>query len=196
MAGLLLRSEEKAIEKAESQAIRTIVEFLPIHRTKKNGKGKFEIFSKYNKNGTTNKYLDGLLSELSSSAGIYIFHDSRGKALYVGRTRSQTLWSEINQAFNRYRQVQKIRNVKHPTNNIEFKSSDEKRRQIREHTVVLHEVAGFVSAYSVARGLIGELESLLIRSFANDILNKQMANLGHKAKRSKKPARQVLRARG
>src|SRR5271168_4825215 len=58
MAGLLLRSEEKAIEKAESQAIRTIVEFLPIHRTKKNGKGKFEIFSKYNKNGTTNKYLD------------------------------------------------------------------------------------------------------------------------------------------
>lgn len=188
MSGLLLRAADKAVESAESLAIKTIVEFPPIRKAKTAGGRKFEVFSRYNDPGNINKYLDGLFSELNSSSGIYIFHDSRGRALYVGSTHNQTLWLELNQAFNRYREVQKIRRVKHPSINVEFKTNEEKRRQIYERTVVLHEVAGFVSAYRVTKGLIGELESLLIRSFANDIMNKQMANLGHKAKRAKKQA--------
>ena len=110
--------------------------------------------------------------------GIYIFYDSRGRALYAGKTRQRTLWQEINSAYNRDRSVQQIRRVKHPERRQNFRRSDEKQRQIRLRTVPLNDLAAYFSAYNVVDGLIGELESLLIRGFANDLLNVRMENFG------------------
>jgi hypothetical protein len=42
--------------------------------------------------------------------------------------------------------------------------------------VRLHELAEYVSAYQVADEMIGDIESLLIRAFPNDLLNKKIEN--------------------
>jgi hypothetical protein len=87
---------------------------------------------------------------------------------------------------NRDRSVQQIRRVDHPERRQSFRTSDEKRRQIRLRRVPLHELAEYLSAYQVAEGLIGELESLLIRSFANDLLNVRMENFVWEKRKSRK----------
>ena len=51
------------------------------------------------------------------------------------------------------------------------------RRQIRPINVRLHELAEYVSAYQVSEGMIGDIESLLIRAFPNDLLNKKIEDL-------------------
>jgi hypothetical protein len=78
--------------------------------------------------------------------------------------------------------VQQIKRVDHPERRQEFRTSDEKRRQIRLRRVPLHDLAGYLSVYHVADGLIGKLESLLIRGFANDLLNVRMENFGWEIK--------------
>jgi hypothetical protein len=176
MVGLLFRLESKAGERAEKQAIRPIVEFFKLSPTDSRGGGRREIFSVRDEDNRDRPYLRGLRKELEKYRGIYIFHDSRGRALYAGKTKKQSLWSEINNAYNRNRSVQQIRRVNHPERRQEFRTAEEKRRQIHLCTVPLHELGGYISAYHVTSGLIGELESLLIRSFANDLLNTRMEN--------------------
>ena len=46
--------------------------------------------------------------------------------------------------------------------------------------VQLHDIAAYVSAYHVADGLIERFEALVIRSFANDLLNVRMKSLEDK----------------
>lgn len=176
MVGLLFRLQTKAGKRAESQAIRPIVEFFKLAPVKSTGGAKFEIFSVRENGRTEHPYLHGLRKELKDHKGVYIFHDSRGRALYAGKARQQTLWREINNAYNRERAVQQIRRVDHPERRQNFRTSDEKRRQIRLHTVPLHDLAAYLSAYRVSDGLIAELESLIIRGFANDLLNVRMEN--------------------
>ena len=178
MVGLLFRSQTKAIEQAERQAIRPIVEFFKLTPTESRDGARTEIFGVREDDGEDHPYLLGLKNELIAHHGIYIFHDSRGRALYAGKARRQTLWHEINAAYNRDRSVQKIRRVNHPESRVKFRTSDEKRRQIRLRTVRLYDLAAYLSAYHVADGLIGELEALLIRSFANDLLNVKMEKFG------------------
>ena len=178
MVGVLFRSQMKAIEQAERQAIRPIVEFFKLTPTESRDGARTEIFGVRGDGGEDHPYLLGLKDELIAYHGIYIFHDSRGRALYAGKARRQNLWREINNAYNRDRSVQKIRRVNHPERRQKFRTSDEKRRQIRLRTVPLHDLAAYLSAYHVADGLIGELESLLIRGFANDLLNVRMENFG------------------
>jgi hypothetical protein len=176
MVGLLFRLESKAGERAEKQAIRPIVEFFKLSPNDSRGGARREIFRVQQGDGGNHPYLQGLRRELEQQRGVYILHDSRGRALYVGKTKKQTLWSEINSAYNRNRSVQQIRRVNHPERRQDFRKTEEKRRQIRLRTVPLHELGAYFSAYQVTDGLIGELESLLIRSFANDLLNTRMEN--------------------
>ena len=51
------------------------------------------------------------------------------------------------------------------------------RRQIRAINVRLHELAHYVSAYEVVEEMTSDIESLLIRAFPNDLLNKKIENL-------------------
>jgi hypothetical protein len=182
MVGVLFRTKMKAVEHAEKKAIRPIVEFLKLDPTKDGA--RTDIFDIRNGDGNEHPYLRGLRDELDAHHGIYVFHDSRGRALYSGKARRQTLWREINNAYNRDRSVQQIRRVDHPERRQQFRTSDEKRRQIRLRSVPLHDLAAYLSAYHVVDGLIGELESLLIRAFANDLLNVRMENFSWDKQRS------------
>jgi hypothetical protein len=179
VSSLLFRIEKRAVEEAERNAIRPIVEFYPIKKVKSRKQAQWDIFSPSDQNGKgKHPYTAGLREQLDTKHGIYVFYDSRGRALYVGKTTQQSLWREMNSAFNRERTVQQIRRVDHPEKRVVFRTSDEKRRQIRLRSVKLHHLAMYFSAYCVSDRLIGELESLLIRSFPNDLLNSRMENLG------------------
>jgi hypothetical protein len=107
--------------------------------------------------------------ELKDHNGIYIFFDSRGRAIYAGKAVQQKLWSEIKSAFNRQRgEVQTIKRVAHPNKNYTFRRSE---------PVALHAIAAYLSAYAVPIGLVSKIEALLVRGFANDLLNTRMESI-------------------
>lgn len=177
VAGLLATAvntaEVRAAMDVENSAIRPIVEYFPLNKCKSRGGARYELFD----SGNGHKYLNGLRAELAGSHGIYVFYDSRGHAIYVGKAREQKLWQEMNSAYNRNRDVQTIMKVNHPERNQSFKTSDEKKRQIREFTVQLHQIAAYVSAYKVIDGMVNSVEAMLVRSFANDLLNVKMESI-------------------
>lgn len=174
MVGLISKIEAQTVHRTEANAIQPIVEFLRLAPRISRGGVNTDIFRTKDDDGKSHPYLTGLRRELVAHHGIYIFHDSRGRALYAGKARKQKLWKEINLVYNRERTVQTIKRVDHPTRRQDFATSDELRRQIRERSVLLHEMSAYISAYKVADGLINELESLLIRGFPNDLLNARM----------------------
>ena len=89
-------------------------------------------------------------------------------------------------AFNRERgDLQKIKRVRHPSGKTPYRNSEEKSRQIHEFEIPLHDIAAYFSAYQVADGMINEVEAMLVRSFANDLLNKRMERFGQQKKKKK-----------
>ena len=177
VAKLLLKVDEAAEIGTHSRAIQPIVEFLQVEKAPYGAGGKFRIFSVKDETGNERPYLNGLKAELDNNYGVYLFHDSRGRALYAGKARYQTLWVELHSAYNRRRSVQNILRVKHLQSRKDFRTSDEITRQIRPVNVPLHELVEYVSGYRVAEGMIENVESLLIRAFPNDLLNKRIENL-------------------
>jgi hypothetical protein len=175
----LLGSVARASQRrTQSEAIRPVVEFFQIQRATVRNGDNFRIFDPGD-GDDEHPYLSGLKHELETRQGVYVFYDSRGRALYVGKTKAQSLWKEINLAYNRDRdpRLQSILRVQHPERRQDFRTSDEMRRQIRSINVRLHELANYVSAYEVIPEMIGDIESLLIRAFPNDLLNKKIENL-------------------
>jgi hypothetical protein len=181
----LLQRHRKVVEaELASKCINPIVEFFPISRVNSRHGAKQEIFS--TKDGPAeHPYRAGIKKVLCETQGLYFFYDSRGRALYAGRTNEQSLWNEINGAFNRERgkELQSIKIVSHPERKQRYERYDEKTRQITSVAVALHEVAEYFSAYEVHPLMIKNLESLVIRSFANDLLNKKMEHFGTKSKK-------------
>ncbi|MDO8414780.1 MAG: hypothetical protein Q7S87_01065 [Agitococcus sp.] len=174
MLSAIQKAESIAIKNTEANAVKPIVEFFKLEKCLAPRGGKFELFS-VEDDGSVHLYLSGLRAELEKHHGVYVFSDSRGHAIYVGKARQQSLWKEMNLAFNRNRgEVQKIKKVRHPARNQAFKTSEEKRRQIQPSAMALHEIAVYFSAYQVADGMVNELEAMLVRSFANDLLNIRM----------------------
>ena len=98
--------------------------------------------------------------------------------MYAGKAAEQNLWREMNSVFNRSRdEVQKLRLVSHPERNVAYRSVEELRRQIRLKPLKLHDLASYVSAYEIApKDMIPMFEALIIRAFANDLLNVKMEN--------------------
>jgi hypothetical protein len=183
IAGLVSGAGKAATSDSHVSAIRPLVEFYKIEKCRSLRGAKYELFSVKDNDGNVHPYWTGLKSELDKHFGIYIFFDSRGQAIYTGKARRQTLWREMTAAFNRNRgSVQKIKRVRHPENRVAYRTSDEKSRQIVEQVVPLHELAAYFSAYHVVDGMIDELESLLVRSFANDLLNIRMERFSHQRK--------------
>ena len=159
-----------------TKSISAIVEFFELDDAESRGGEKWEIFTAVDEDGNVHPYLDGVSKRLKSSNGIYIFYDSRGRALYVGKAENQSLWQEMKSAYNRDRNdKQKIRLVTHPTRKIRY--SKEKSRRITYRKVQLHELAYYFSAYEVPKPLISSIEALLIRAFANDLLNAKMESI-------------------
>ncbi|MDX9862023.1 MAG: hypothetical protein RBS99_14015 [Rhodospirillales bacterium] len=172
---------EKYARKAELRIVASsvvpIVEFFPLNPTKTSQEKSWQIFTAFKKHGGDHPYYRGLKEQLESTHGIYIFHDSRGRAIYAGKAQKQSLWAEMNNAFNRdRREVQSIKRVRHPSSGVAYKGPDEKKRQITKEIVTLYHIAKYASAYQVTDGLIGKLEALIVRTFANDLLNVRMEN--------------------
>ena len=186
IAELVARALKAGANKMEAGAIRPLVEFFPVEKCNSKQRAKYELFDVNDGNGRAHPYLSGLKKELEKHRGVYIFFDSRGQAIYTGKARLQSLWKEMNLAFNRDRGgVQKIKRVNHPTRKQPYRTSDEKARQIVHQEVPLHELAEYFSAYQVSVGMIEDVESLLVRSFANDLLNIRMERFGQQKKANK-----------
>jgi predicted transcriptional regulator len=172
---------EKYMRAAEGrlvdETVVPLVEFFHLDPIETNQGKSWQLFSTKDYNGGSHPYLAGLRDRLDKAHGIYIFHDSRGRAIYAGKAQRLSLWTEMNNAFNRNRgEVQNIKRVAHPTNRIEYRGLEEKKRQIVREAVALHQLASYMSAYRVPDGLISKIESLIVRSFANDLLNVRMEN--------------------
>lgn len=158
--------------------IKPVVEFLQIDYVESKQGARWEMFSSVDVEGKRHPYFAGLRERLEGSHGIYIFHDSRGRAIYAGKAQRLSLWAEMNNAFNRDRgEVQNIKRVSHPSKKVEYRGLEEKKRQIGKQSVALHEIASYASAYQVPDRLIGKFEALIVRAFANDLLNVRMENI-------------------
>jgi hypothetical protein len=176
-ANLIESFAKQAERRLMDNTLIPIVEFFPLGPVQTTHGKRRRIFSTEDTNGGSHPYLTGLRKRLEQAHGIYIFHDSRGRAIYAGKARQRPLWAEMNSAFNRDRgEVQNIKRVRHPTIRVEYRGLEEKKRQIRRRSVALHDIATYMSAYQVPDGLIGKFEALLVRSFANDLLNVRMEN--------------------
>lgn len=174
MEKMALEAEKRLV----NETVVPLVEFFQLNPAETSHGKTWQIFSTKDGNGGSHPYLAGLRERLENTHGIYIFHDSRGRAIYAGKAQRLSLWAEMNNAFNRDRgEVQNIKRVTHPTNRIEYKGPDEKKRRIVREPVALHHLANYMSAYQVPDGLIQKIESLIVRSFANDLLNVRMENL-------------------
>jgi hypothetical protein len=172
LAGLVQSAGKAGARHFQVTAIRPLVEFCRVEKSESKHGINYEVFDRRDTAGKLHPYRNGLKEELDVHHGVYIFFDSRGRAIYAGKARRQTLWREANLAFNRARgAVQKIKRVRHPERKQLYRTSDEKSRQISDHLVPLYELASYFSAYAVADSMIDDLEALLVRSFANDLLN-------------------------
>lgn len=185
IARLIFSAYRAGAVASQQTAIRPLVEFARIDKSESRSGARFELFKSKANSGSAAPYLEGLRKELEDHHGIYIFFDSRGQAIYTGKARRQSLWREMKFAFNRERgDLQKIKRVKHPAGKNRYRTSDEKSRQIREFEIPLHDIAHYFSAYQVADGMINEVEAMLVRSFANNLLNKRMERFGQQKRRS------------
>lgn len=176
VASALAKSRSAAIRKSQTETILPIVEFYKIDRCEAPRSRKWEIFDGRK---SASLYAQGLKAALDDSYGIYIYYDSRGQALYVGKAREQTIWKEMNLAFNRTRDVQKISLVRHPERSQTFKPGYEKLRQPKDIRLELFDLACYFSAYNVDDGMIDDLEALMVRGFANNLLNVRMERFVH-----------------
>jgi len=171
VASALAKARTSAVKTSQLTTIRPIVEFHSIDPCLSKQEKTWVLFST---GSDSTLYVQGLKEKLDIHHGIYIFYDSRGRALYVGKARQQSLWKEMNLAFNRERAVQKIVLVGHPDRNQEFKTGFEKLRQPKDTQLELYDLATYFSAYEVDDGMIEDLEALMMRGFANDLLNAKM----------------------
>jgi transcriptional regulator with XRE-family HTH domain len=175
VAAALAKSRHAAVQRAQLETIRPLVEFFRISLCISKGGASWLVLD-----ASQSLYTEGLKQALDDSRGLYIFYDSRGKALYVGKAKEQTIWQEMNKAFNRDRgEVQSIKLVQHPERNQEFKTGYEKLRQPQERVLELYDLATYFSAYSVDPAMIDDLEALMVRGFANDLLNVKMETFAH-----------------
>lgn len=174
IASALVKAREAAVTDTQFHTIKPIVEFFPIQATYTKRQAGYEIIGK-----STSELNKGLFEALSKDSGIYIFYDSRGQALYAGKAKAQSLWKEMNSAFNRDRAVQTFKLVPHQTESETFSPAHETSRQHKPTQLKLHQLAGYFSAYKVDAGMIDDLEALLVRGFANDLLNIKMERFAH-----------------
>lgn len=168
IANLICKAVDRGGDIALQNGIMPIVEFYPIEHTQ--NRVKWEVLPT---DKTDNPYEHQMRTILKESEGIYLFYNSAGKVLYAGKTVSQNIWKEMNDAFNRKRKAQTAFFVNH-TGRGDFIPAHEKQKKLVEKKVYLHDIAYYFSAYKVHPALISNLEAFLIRAFPNDLSNKRM----------------------
>ena len=171
VANAIEKASRVAVAKSQSSTLRPIVEFFPIDAVESSGGMKYELFP----TGQDDNPLHVQLREaLSKAKGIYVFYDTRGRAIYAGKAKQQSLWREMKSVFNRDRDTQMVYRVSHPSRRQAFKPAYDMPRQPVSTQLRLSDLAAYVSVYEVEKAMINDLEALLVRGFANDLLNKRM----------------------
>lgn len=170
VANLLSKAVNVGQEYALNSAIKPIVEFYPISHTDSRQGANYEIIPT---NKHENPYDRQLRTYLEQSCGLYIYYDSVGKVIYVGKAEKQNLWKEMNLAFNRKRASQTIVAVEH-SGKGDFSPAHEGKRKMKEMNVYLYDIAVYFSAYQVTPLLISNLEAFLIRALPNDLNNERL----------------------
>jgi transcriptional regulator with XRE-family HTH domain len=128
--------------------VRPILEFQVIHPVKSGNEWRFT---------SDEEVVSSLKEKLDSRPGIYVFYDSSAAAIYLGKTES-SLYGEAKQ---RLKAIPN-RSMYLPT---------------KAKVGAMGDRARFMSAYEVTiPAAIKNLESFMLRAFANDLLNK---NGGH-----------------
>ena len=165
---LVKDSVDAAVKRQREEIFKTLIdpitEYFPIDKGKPIGskKNHYEI-----QLGGQEDERPDLRDRLERSKGIYIFYDSSARAIYVGQTKSNTLWKEIQLAFNRDpAQHQNIYRIDH--------NGPKTQRGLSEKKVWFNEMARYFSAYNIHRDIIPTFEALFIRAFANSLMNKKM----------------------
>jgi|GEM_PF-541450 len=171
VANAIDKASRSAVERSQSNAIRPIAEFFPVNSVESRGGAKFELFPTGKDDNPLHK---GLQAQLKRSKGIYVFYDTRGRAIYAGKAKRQSLWSEMTSAFNRDRETQTVYRVTHPERRQKFVPAFDLSRQPRPTKLQLNELAAYFSAFEIDEGMIANLEALVVRAFANDLLNARM----------------------
>ena len=172
MSRLLLTT----LRDSHKRSIFPIVEFFPI-QSKGAVKGAGSGFLP-NK-GRGHSLYKGVADALGRAKGIYIFYDSRGRALYVGKAKRLMLYKEMLNAFNRELRTQKIVCIDHPERQQAFLPGWEKLCRPLKTQKLLSEMAAYFSAYAVHPDMIDDVEALLVRGFPNDLLNIKMERFKH-----------------
>jgi len=175
IADLVHSASKAGAKNMRDNAVRPLVEFFHVYADESRRGAGYSLFESRDENGVHHPHLLGLKEELDSKNGVYLFFDSRGQAIYAGKAKEQSLWKEMNNALNRKRDdVQRIKRVQHPERRQAYRSSEEQSRQIKDQPVPLWDIATYFSAYEVTKEMINDVEALLVRSFANNLLNKRM----------------------
>lgn len=171
IANAIAGASKAAIKKSQNNMIRPIVEFFPVTSVESRGGATFELFPAGKEDNPLHR---GLREKLGQSNGIYIFYDTRGRAIYAGKAKRQNLWSEMKSAFNRERDTQTVYRVKHPERRQKFVPAHEHSRQQTRTQLQLNKLAAYFSAFEIDPEMIDDLEALIVRAFANDLLNAHM----------------------
>ena len=155
-------------EKISKEFIKPLVEYFPIEKVESKHGKNYEISppDSYKKEwGTLRKDLQ------KAKSGIYIFYDSSGRAIYIGKTAGTTitLWARMKLSFNH--DQQKSRQLYRIDHSPKAKTQDQK---LGPKPVQLHELAKYFSAYEVEPHMVHNVEALLIRAFADNLMNKKM----------------------
>jgi hypothetical protein len=163
----ILNLVKKARKSALANSIQILTEYYPITLTPLRSNHDF-IDSKNDKNHTKLKNL------LKDNHGIYVFYDSCGKAIYVGKAWLQTLFDEMRSAFNRPRDTMTIIRVQHTVNKMKKVKFD---KAIKRERVFISDICAYFSAYKVDPQLIHIVEAIMIRAFSNNLTNSKIQNL-------------------
>lgn len=187
IANAIDKASQVAVSKSQRGMLRPIAEFYPLDAVESAGGVKYELFP----TGKVDNPLHAQLRTLLAKAkGIYIFYDTRGRAIYAGKAKRQSLWNEMKSVFNRDRDTQTVYRVNHPRQVKAFLEALESPRQPKRTQLRLNDLAAYVSAYEVDPAMINDLEALLVRGFANDLLNIKMERFdGARDARKKKVAK-------
>jgi hypothetical protein len=179
IANAIDKSAKAEVKRTHASLIRPIVEFFPLDATDSRGGAKYELFP--TSGDEANPQHVELRTLLGKTNGIYVFYDTRGRAIYAGKAKAQSLWGEMKSVFNRDRgRIQSVYRVQHPKRRQKFKPAHIQPRQPKRTQLHLSDLAAYVSIYEVDPQMINGLEALLVRGFANDLLNARMEKFSSK----------------
>lgn len=152
-------------KRSELPPIAAIIEYLPI-KAHKTPSSRVRV-------AINDDYKDpNIRSTIKDKHGIYIFYDSLGKPLYIGKANKTDFWNEVNSAFRRLEIKIPIVRVNHTLLN-----RNTTNHKLRSHNARISDVACYLSVYEVRKDLIDNMEAMLIRSSANVLANTRMESI-------------------